>query len=275
MAVPKIIVVGGSSGMGKGVAKHVVDLGGEVLICSRSSEKLKAAKEIIGNARPQAVSTQVLDNTDEAAVKTFFEQLPDNHYTALVITALDRAVHGSFLSLDTAKAKELFDGKLWGPWYCAKYGAPKLADGAGIVFVSGVLNRRPGMNCSPLGSANGAIEALTRSLALELGPRLRVNCLSPGFVDTERFGHMAADKRALMLEATADSLPLKCVGSPDVIGEALYFLATNKFTTGVVLDVDGGHQIRQYAMPNDLYAAVKTMRSSHDQEASPTKKPKL
>ena len=82
------------------------------------------------------------------------------------------------------------------PWYCAKYGARCLKPGGAIVFVSGCLNRRPGLNCSPLGSANGAIEALTRSLALELGPKLRVNCLCPGFVDTERFDHLPPDRKA-------------------------------------------------------------------------------
>jgi NAD(P)-dependent dehydrogenase (short-subunit alcohol dehydrogenase family) len=223
----KAIVVGGSSGMGKAAAKHFVDLGGEVLICSRSEDKLNKAALFIGGP-PGAVTTRCLDNTNEAAVKAFFESLPTNTYNALIVTALGRAVHGPFLSLDTSQAKELFEGKLWGPWYCAKYGAPVLTEGGGIVFVSGVLNRRPGANCSPLGAANGAVEALTRSLALELGPRLRVNCLSPGFVDTERFDHLAPDRRAAMLEATADSLPLKCVGEPAVIGEALYFLATNR-----------------------------------------------
>ena len=69
---------------------------------------------------------------------------------------------------------------------------------------------------SPLAICNGAIEGLTRSLALELGPRLRVNCFSPGFVDTERFDHMPADRKAAMLESTASSLPLNRVGQPEV-----------------------------------------------------------
>lgn len=94
---------------------------------------------------------------------------------------------------------------------------------------------------------NGALEGLTRSLALELGPRLRVNCLSPGFCETERFDHMDKDRKAAMLANTADSLPLRRVGEPSDMGEAIHYLATAKFVTGVVLDVDGGHTIRQYA----------------------------
>ena len=60
------------------------------------------------------------------------------------------------------------------------------------------------MNCAPLASTNGALEGLTRALALEMGPRLRVNCLSPGFCDTERFDHMDPERKAAMLANTAD-----------------------------------------------------------------------
>lgn len=65
-----------------------------------------------------------------------------------------------------------------------------------------------------------------------------------------------------MLEATADSLPLKRIGTPAEAGEAVYFLATSTFTTGVVLDVDGGHQLRQYSYPNDVYLEQKRKREA-------------
>ena len=100
---------------------------------------------------------------------------------------------------------------------------------------------------SPLAICNGAIEGLTRSLALELGPRLRVNCFSPGFFDTERFDHMDPEKKAAMLTSTAASLPAQRVGAPEDAGLALHFLMQSAYTTGAILDVDGGHQVRQYA----------------------------
>ena len=125
--------------------------------------------------------------------------------------------------------------------------APRLADGGAIALVAGVLNRRPGINCVPLATVNGALEGLTRSLALEYGPRLRVNCLSPGFCDTERFDRMDAEKKAGMLASTAASLPLQRTGVPADMGQAIDFLICSPFTTGVVLDCDGGHHIRQYA----------------------------
>jgi NAD(P)-dependent dehydrogenase (short-subunit alcohol dehydrogenase family) len=124
-----------------------------------------------------------------------------------------------------------------------------LCDDGAVVMCAGVLNRRPGVNCAPLAMANGALEGLTRTLALEWGPRLRVNCLSPGFCDTERFDHLDLSRKQAMLDNTASSLPLQKVGQPSDMGEAIYYLLTAPFCTGVVLDVDGGHGIRQYANP--------------------------
>ena len=122
---------------------------------------------------------------------------------------------------------------------------------------AGVLNRRPGRNCAPLACVNGALEGLTRALALELGPRVRVNCLSPGFCDTERFDAMDAARKAAMLANTAASLPLARVGAPADMGGAIDYLLGAEYVTGIVLDVDGGHHVRQYAN-----AATDPMRAT-------------
>ena len=126
---------------------------------------------------------------------------------------------------------------------------------------AGVLNRRPGRNCAPLACVNGALEGLTRALALELGPRLRVNCLSPGFCDTERFDAMDAARKAAMLANTAASLPLARVGAPADMGGAIDYLLGAEYVTGIVLDVDGGHHVRQYAN-----GATDPMRAPESEE---------
>mmetsp|Transcript_32695 Transcript_32695/g.79284 ORF Transcript_32695/g.79284 Transcript_32695/m.79284 type:complete len:164 (-) Transcript_32695:69-560(-) len=156
------------------------------------------------------------------------------------------------MELATSKSRSMMESKFWGAYHCAKHFAPKLNHGGCVVLVAGILNRRPGLNCVPLAIANGALEALTKSLALEWGPRLRVNCLSPGFCDTERFDHLTTERKQQMMANTATSLPLQRVGEPKDMGEAIYYLLTAPFATGVILDVDGGHGIRQYAsMAND------------------------
>ena len=132
----------------------------------------------------------------EAAVAAFAAGLTSGAYDALVVSAAGRAPHGPVAELDVADARGMMDSKFWTAWHCAKHVAPVLADGGSITFVAGVLNRRPGKNCAPLAATNGALEGLTRSLALDLGPRIRVNCMSPGFCDTERFDHMDAERKA-------------------------------------------------------------------------------
>jgi NAD(P)-dependent dehydrogenase (short-subunit alcohol dehydrogenase family) len=246
-----VIVVGGSSGMGKAAALEVLRSGGRVLLCSRNQPKLDSAREYllreVESAPPENVETRVVDATNEGSVRALADALEVNVWHALVVTAADRAIHGPMLSLPTEDSRGMMETKFWSAYCCAKCVAPKLVEGGAVVFCSGILGRRPGLNCVPLAICNGALEALTRALALEWGPRLRVNCLSPGFCDTERFDRMDPQRKRQMLGNTAASLPLQRVGHPEDMGQALYYLATASFVTGVVLDVDGGHSIRQYA----------------------------
>lgn len=235
--------------MGKAAAQQVLAHGGNVLLVSRSEAKLERARQEL--ACPERISVATMDITDEAQVQAFAETLESQQWDGLVVTAAGRAAHGPVRTLGTSQARDLLESKLWGAYYCAKHISGHLRDGGAVVFCAGILNRRPGLNCAPLAMANGALEGLTRTLALEWGPRLRVNCLSPGFCDTERFDHMDPHRKELMLKNTASSLPLQKVGQPSDMGEAIYYLLTASFCTGVVLDVDGGHGIRQYANPTN------------------------
>lgn len=251
MVAPNVIVVGGSSGMGKACALRTIQQGGRVLLCSRSEEKLKRAKTELLESIPTAdIRIASLDATKEDDVHAFAASLQEQDcWDGLVISAAGRAPHGAVESLPTSDTRDLMETKLWSAYHCAKYIGPKLKDGGCVCFVAGILNRRPGVNCAPLAMCNGALEGLTRTLALEWGPRLRVNCLSPGFCDTERFDHMDSERKARMLANTASSLPLQKVGQPEDMGQAIYYLLTAPFCTGVILDCDGGHGIRQYANP--------------------------
>ncbi|MEM9063003.1 MAG: SDR family oxidoreductase [Pseudomonadota bacterium] len=235
----KVAVVGGGSGIGKAVARLAAANGAEVFVSSRDKAKLDQAVEAIGSGTALQV-----DMTDPGSVERWAEALPEIDH--LVISA-SSAAHGAFEDLSEDRLRGMFDAKFFGPYDVAKAALAKLESGGSITFFSGVLSRRPGLNCSGLGAVNGAIEALTRGLALELGPKLRVNCLSPGMVRSDAYARMDADARAQMYQATGESLPAGRVGEVEELAEAAMFLMTNGYATGVVLDVDGGHMIRQYA----------------------------
>lgn len=234
-----LVIVGGGSGIGKAVAMAAAQSGAQVVLSSRTREKLDAAAQVVPGATVLPV-----DMTDAASVADWAAALPEIDH--LVISA-SSAAHGRFEDLPEADLRAMFDAKFFGPYATARAALPKLRDGGSITFFSGVLSRRPGLNCSGLGAVNGAVESLAYSLALELGPRLRVNCVSPGMIRSDAYAGMPEDARETMYEATGESLPMGRVGTVEEAADATLFVMGNSYTTGLVLDVDGGHMIRQYA----------------------------
>ena len=235
-----ILIVGGASGIGRATAGMAADLGAQVILASRSEAKLATAATEIG----RGTTVCAVDMTDEAAVKAWAAGLPAIDY--LVISA-SSAAHGPFVTAETEPLRRMFDAKFFGPYVTAREVLPKIRAGGAIMLFSGVLSRRPGENCAGLGAVNGAVEALTRAMALELGPDIRVNCLSPGMVRSEAYAGVPEDAREAMYDSTGASLPVGRVGHPAEIAQAVLASLTNGYLTGQILDVDGGHMIRQYA----------------------------
>jgi NAD(P)-dependent dehydrogenase (short-subunit alcohol dehydrogenase family) len=235
----RLAVVGASSGIGKAIAIEAASQGGKLILSSRSKDKLHEVSNLTGGATIIPV-----DMTDPASVDNWAEVLPTIDH--LVISA-SSAAHGPFANLDEEAVRGMFDAKFFGPYRIAKAALDKLNDGGSITFFSGVLSRRPGLNCTGLGAVNGAVESLSYGLALELGPRLRVNCVSPGMIRSEAYSGMDEEDREGMYKATGESLPVGRVGTVVEAAMAALYLMSNSYSTGVVLDIDGGHMIRQYA----------------------------
>lgn len=238
------LIVGGSSGIGRATAAAMLEAGATVWIAGRNADRLRTTVDAFGAGdRAKALP---MDMTDGPAVDAALALIPDGGLDALVVTA-SSAVHGPFATLDMAAVEGMFAAKFWGPYRVARAALPKLRDGGSITLFSGVLSHRPGLNCSGLGAVNAAVEGLTRSLALELGPRVRVNCISPGMVRTEAYAAVPDDQRETMYRDTGASLPVGRVGEPHEVAAAVLFAATNPYLTGQILDIDGGHMVRQYA----------------------------
>jgi NAD(P)-dependent dehydrogenase (short-subunit alcohol dehydrogenase family) len=235
----KVLIAGGSSGMGLALARRLLREDCGVIITGRSAGKLSAARSSLGD--PPQLATMAADITQEEQVARLFAQCgPLDH---IVSTAAD--IGGAYQllpSVDVAVVRKAMDSKLLGPLLLAKHGAPSLAAGGSITFTSGIAACRPAARGSVVAAINGGLNSLAYALAVELAP-IRVNAVSPGWVDSPIWEFVAGDARSAMLEAMADRLPAGRVGHVDDIADAICFLMRNRFTTGSVLQVDGGHRL--------------------------------
>ena len=229
----QVLVVGGSSGIGLGVAQVAMEAGGSVTIASRSKDKLEAAKATLGGK----VTTQVLDASDDAAVAAFFA---DGKVWDHVVTSAGQGGRGALPQIEMAAAYAAMNAKFW-PYYRIARAAKIARDGT-LTFVSGGLGTKPAPASSLVSAVNGAVESLGRGLALDLAPT-RVNVISPGIIVTPLWNQFDAQRRKELFASAAQRLPAGRVGQPVDIGHAVLFCMTNPFTTGQIIQVDGGSSI--------------------------------
>lgn len=230
----RVVVVGGTSGIGLATAKAFLDESAQVIIASRSAAKLSEAKQALGD-----VETYELDFRTEEKVADFFKQVGD--FDHLVVTAGDGAM-GLFSDLPVANAREAFDSKFWGQYLTVRAALPHLNKAGSITLTSGVYGVRPPKGATTLAAINSAIDGLVRGLAVELSPT-RVNVVSPGIVDTPIYAGMPEQQRQEMFNGIAQQLPVGRVAQPEDIAESYVYLAKNGFTTGSVVLVDGGARL--------------------------------
>lgn len=231
--------------MGKGCAKAVLEAGGIPLIVGRSETKLSATQSEISPTNPSAVETRVCDVLNLNSLKSFWDGIEPNFVDHLVITMGESAECSDIRGEEGLKGlKHQFDIKFFAQMSVASFGADKISDGGSIVFTSGALSRRPGKGNTALAVANAALEAAVKGLANDFGPRLRVNCVSPGLTNTEMWAAMPAEKREGMLKGFGSTLPLKRAGEIEDVGNAILCLLMAGYTTGATFDSDGGATIR-------------------------------
>jgi NAD(P)-dependent dehydrogenase (short-subunit alcohol dehydrogenase family) len=228
LAGKKVVVVGGSSGIGLSTAELAKSEGAEVIIASRSAEKLNAAAVKLS---AKAIPTDV--TSDESVTQLFRQCGPVDH---VVVTAAQLKT-GPFKSVSMDDVRATMEGKFWGAWRVAR--AADIRAGGSLTLVSGFLSVRPRPAAAIVGAANGALESLTRSLALELAP-VRVNCVSPGLIDTPIRAAMPEAARRDMLAKAAAALPVGRVGVGEDIARQILTFMTVGFASGSIVYLDGG-----------------------------------
>ena len=228
LAGKKVVVIGGSSGIGLATAELARKEGADVILASRSAAKLDPVAERL------KVTAIPADVTNDQSVAELFKRTgPVDH---VVLTAAQLRT-GPFKTVPMEDVRATMEGKFWGAWRVAR--EAEIRPGGSLTLVTGFLSVRPRPNSAIVSAANGALESLARALALELAP-VRVNAVSPGVIDTPIRAAMPEAARKEMLAKTAAALPVGRVGMAEDIARQIGSFMTNGFATGSIVYIDGG-----------------------------------
>jgi NAD(P)-dependent dehydrogenase (short-subunit alcohol dehydrogenase family) len=229
-----VVIVGGTSGIGFAVAQAALEEGAKVVVASSKAENVEGAVARLG----EGAQGWAVDVNDEAGLAAFFQRL--GGFDHLVYTAGDWTGFrgGPLRDLDLTAANAAFTVRFWGALAAIKHGLGKIAEGGSITLTDGMMAHRPMKGAALSTAMLGAIEHLTRGLAVDLAP-VRVNAVCPGLVLTDRTRGMPEE----MIQRYTAAQPLARGAEPAEVAQAYLYLMRAGYTTGQVLKVDGGRSV--------------------------------
>ena len=228
----KVIVLGGTSGIGRATVRQLDEAGAHVVAGSRSQSNLDET----GEATSDRVTCRVIDVLDrEGLAKMFEEEAP---YDCLVNCATGGArASGPFLQMDLDGFQGSFR-KLWGYTNSVRLGTEYLPEDGAIVLVSGFPARKSNPGSSAISTVGNAVEGFVRAIAPEIAPR-RINIVCPGVIDTPMFAQ-EGEAREQMLAAATSRMLIPRAGTADEVASAILFCLQNDYMTGGTVDIEGG-----------------------------------
>jgi 3-oxoacyl-[acyl-carrier protein] reductase len=247
----KALVTGGATGIGRSAVLALARAGYDVAINYATSAQ--AARQVAAEAEALGAKTLLLqcDVSDEAAVRAMLQQVEAafGHLDGLINNAgtTARWKVKDLESLDMAEWDRTFAVNVRGNFQVTRAAVPLLkksrAQGGepAIVFTASIVGLRPGPQPLPYSASKAAIVSMTKMLAWNLGPDIRVNAVAPGWMEGEWMERMLGDKYDTLMGARANATPLKrCVTADDVAETMLNLLTANRFVTGEIVVIDGG-----------------------------------
>ncbi len=234
------LITGGTKGIGKAIALAFMQQGYEVVINYDSDEETALATQEEFNILGYCPILLRADVSDEMQVRAMFREFFG------IYDRLDVLVNNAGVSLirviqDTSSADwdRIFAVNVKGVYHCCRLVADKMIGcGGGCIINIGSVWGEVGASCEAAYSASkGAVMSFTKALAKELAPsKVRVNCVSPGVIDTGMNSHLTGDE----MEQLIDGIPLGRIGYPEDVAKACVYLADADYVTGEVLSVGGG-----------------------------------
>ncbi len=229
----RIVILGGTSGLGLATAQAAAHEGAQLIVASSRQYSVDHALATL----PSGATGHTIDLTDETQIKALFDRIGEIDH--LVFTAGENLQLAEIGRTALADAQKFFGLRYWGAFTAVKYGHPHLRKGGSIVLTTGVAGARPHKGWSVVTSICSAVEGLTRALAVELAP-LRVNAVSPGMIKTPLWKGMSDEARDAMYREIGLKLPAGRIGEATDVAETYLYLMRNGFVTGQVSVIDGG-----------------------------------
>ncbi len=241
----KVLITGASRGIGYATAQEFLTLGARVAVNGRTEQSVATAITELGGGDRLVPAPGSVGTADGCAsiVKTAIKGLDG---LDVLVNNAGVAIDSTIEKADEAIWDETLDVNLKGTFFCVRAALPALRNNGGaIVNVASVDGLQGSVEGAVYCASKGGVVNLTRALAMELAPNIRVNCVCPGWVDTDMlrrdYVDLADDPAAAEREAIEEA-PLKRVATPEEIAKAVAYLASHeaRFITGVALPIDGG-----------------------------------
>ncbi|MCS7476937.1 SDR family oxidoreductase [Umezawaea endophytica] len=229
----RVVVLGGTSGIGLAVAHLAAGTGARVVVGSRTAERASGGL-------PSGVTARPVDVTSPESLREFFDHVGE--FDHLVYTAGDDLVRVAVADYDPDQARRFFDVRLFHALDGVRAALPTLSPSGSITLTSGAAAYHGGPGRLLGAAVSGAIISAARSLAIELAP-VRVNVVAPGLVRTPLWSAMAEDDRRKMFEWAGKETLLGRIADPDDVAKAYLHLMDQAHTTGTVSLVDGGSRL--------------------------------
>jgi NAD(P)-dependent dehydrogenase (short-subunit alcohol dehydrogenase family) len=237
----KVVIIGGTSGMGLATAKMLLEGGARVLVTGRSKAGLDSAQKELGTGA-LVVSSDARSLTDLDALASRAKAEFDT-FDLLFVNA-GFSIRAPLESITEAVYDEMFNLNAKGPLFAVQKLAPLINRGGAVVLTTSIANVKGMPGNATYGAAKAALRSFARTLAAELLPReIRVNAVTPGPIDTPILGKAfpGRDEAAQIREKMTGMVPMKRWGKSEEIAKAVLFLGFDAtFTTGAELPVDGG-----------------------------------
>ncbi|MET1027632.1 MAG: SDR family oxidoreductase [Dongiaceae bacterium] len=229
----RLVVLGGSSGIGLATAQAAAAEGADIVLVSSNQQRIAAALATL----PKGGTGHAVNLRDETEIGALFHRI--GAFDHLVYTAGENLTLGTLAETPIDQARQFLDLRLWGALTAVKYATPHLRPGGSITLTTGIANRRPRSGWVMAAAVCGAMDGVTRALAMELAP-IRINAVSPGLIKTALWDSMSEMDRAALYRDVGGSLSVGRIGEAAEVAQTFLYLMNNGFATGQVVVLDGG-----------------------------------